>query len=225
MNRVMSKLSLLAILLAVLLLLPSATAAAVAKTIDASRSQQLQLPDVLIGPESVAFNAHGGGPYVSISGGRVLSPSYAKNDCGAFSELPPVATESSCSWRLGLRFHNKSGNLYIAEAYMGLMRVGPNGGEAKVLVTKAGGVQRHFTNGADIDQVTSDVYFTDSSTAYTRAQHQIVPTIGDSTGRIMRYNSRTNQVTVLQSSVTIPMASPSALIGHTLSLRSLGHAS
>jgi len=54
---------------------------------------------------------------------------------------------------------------------MGLMRVGPNGGEATVLATEAGGAPLRFTNGVDIDQVTGDVYFTDSSTTYTRAQH------------------------------------------------------
>ncbi|PAN05121.1 hypothetical protein PAHAL_1G116300 [Panicum hallii] len=219
MKRTMSKLPLLAmIFLAVLLLLPSAAVAAVAKAIDASNTQRLELPDVLVGPESVAFDARGGGPYVSISDGRVLryggegvgwttfaySPSYTKNGCDAFSELPPVATESSCGRPLGLRFHVNSGNLYIADAYMGLMRVGPDGGEARVLATEAGGAPLRFTNGVDIDQVTGDVYFTDSSTTYTRAQHQMVTTTGDSTGRIMKYSPQTNQVTVLQSGVTYP---------------------
>ncbi|KAG2607551.1 hypothetical protein PVAP13_4NG257200 [Panicum virgatum] len=201
-----SKLPLLAtILLAVMLLLPSATTATVAKAIDTSNPQRLELPDTLaIGPESVAFDAHGAGPYVSVSDGRILNPSYTKNNCDAFSDLPPVATESSCGRPLGLRFHVSSGNLYIADAYMGLMRVGPNGGEATVLATEAGGAPLRFTNGVDIDQVTGDVYFTDSSKMYTRAQHQMVTTTGDSTGRIRKYDPRTNQVTVLQSGVTYP---------------------
>nr|CAB3482082.1 unnamed protein product [Digitaria exilis] len=216
MARRTSKLPLLATFLAVLLLVPSA---AVAKAIDASKTQHMDLPDGLIGPESVAFDVHGGGPYVSISDGRVLkyaagegagwttfaySPSYTKNNCDAQSELPAVATESSCGRPLGLRFHNNSGDLYIADAYMGLMRVGPNGGEATVVATEAGGVPLRFTNGVDVDQVTGDVYFTDSSMTYTRAQHQMVTASGDSTGRIMRYNRRTNKVTVLRSGVTYP---------------------
>ncbi|KAK8450646.1 hypothetical protein SEVIR_6G068500v4 [Setaria viridis] len=186
--------------------------------IDATKTQRLDLPDGLIGPESVAFDRRGAGPYVSISDGRILkyagksvgfttfaySPSYIKNNCDAPSELPSVATESSCGRPLGLRFHNNSGDLYIADAYMGLMRVGPNGGEATVLATEAGGVPLRFTNGVDVDQVTGDVYFTDSSTTYSRAQHQMVTASGDSTGRIMRYNRRTNKVTVLQSGVTYP---------------------
>jgi sugar lactone lactonase YvrE len=172
----------------------------------------------LIGPESVAFNRRGAGPYVSISDGRILkyagkdvgfttfaySPSYIKNNCDAPSELPSVATESSCGRPLGLRFHNKSGNLYIADAYMGLMRVGRDGGEATVLATEAGGAPLRFTNGVDVDQVTGDVYFTDSSATYTRAQHQMVTQSGDSTGRILKYNRRTNKVTVLLSDVTYP---------------------
>ncbi|OEL20835.1 Protein STRICTOSIDINE SYNTHASE-LIKE 10 [Dichanthelium oligosanthes] len=213
-----SKLSLLAILLAVLLLLPCAATAAVAKAIDASKNQRLELPDAVVGPESVAFDGHGAGPYVSVSDGRILryggegtgwktfsySPSYTKNDCGAFSELPSVAKESSCGRPLGLRFHRNSDNLYIADAYMGLMRVGPNGGEATVLSTEADGEPFRFTNGVDVDQVTGDVYFTDSSKTYQRSQHQMVTTTGDSTSRIMKYDPRTNKVTVLQSGVTYP---------------------
>jgi sugar lactone lactonase YvrE len=84
------------------------------------------------------------------------------------------------------------------------MRAGPNGGEATMLVTEAGGAPLRFTNGVDIDQVTGDVYFTNSSKTYTRAQHQMVTTSGDSTGRVMKYDPRTNQVTVLQSGVTYP---------------------
>ncbi|CAO2199999.1 unnamed protein product [Urochloa humidicola] len=218
MARKTTKLPLLAaILLAVLLLVPSA---AVAKAIDATNTQHMELPDGLFGPESVAFDKNGAGPYVSVSDGRVLkyggegigwktfaySPSYSKNDCGSPppSELPQVAKESSCGRPLGLRFHNNSGDLYIADAYMGLMRVGPKGGEATVLVTEAGGVPLRFTNGVDVDQVTGDVYFTDSSTTYTRAEHEMVTKEKDSTGQIMKYNPQTNKVTVLRSGVTYP---------------------
>ncbi|KAG2607070.1 hypothetical protein PVAP13_4NG187400 [Panicum virgatum] len=210
-------LALLAFSPAVLLLVRSTAAAGAAKAaIDASKSQRLELPDSLVGPESVAFDGHGGGPYVSVADDRVLrwggagagwatyaySPSYAENGCGAPSELPPVARESSCGRPLGLRFHRESGDLYIADAYAGLMRVGPGGGEATVLATEAGGAPLRFTNGVDVNQVTGDVYFTDSSRTYKRSQHQMVTATGDSTGRIMRYDPRTNQVTVLQSGVT-----------------------
>ncbi|WVZ79500.1 hypothetical protein U9M48_027072 [Paspalum notatum var. saurae] len=212
-------LNLFTITLAVLLL-PSAAFAAVAKAIEASKIQRLDLPESLVGPESVAFDGGGAGPYVSVADGRVLrwdggagwttyaySPSYAANNCaaaGASSELPPAATESSCGRPLGLRFHRGSGDLYIADAYTGLMRVGPGGGEATVLAAEAGGEPLRFTNGVDVDQATGDVYFTDSSKTYTRAQHRMVTATGDSTGRVMRYDPRAGEVAVLMSGVTYP---------------------
>ena len=58
--------------MAVLLLLLPSAAVAKAMAIDASKTQRLDLPDGLVGPESVAFDRRGGGPYVSISDGRVL---------------------------------------------------------------------------------------------------------------------------------------------------------
>ncbi|TVU45878.1 hypothetical protein EJB05_05386, partial [Eragrostis curvula] len=226
------KLPLIAMIsLLMLLLVPSAAAArvgpTVTKPIDASETQHMELPDLVIGPESVAFDPQGAGPYVSVNDGRILkyegesagwktfsySPSYAKNNCSVkpnselpidFSQIPIVAKEPLCGRPLGLRFHRKSGHLYIADAYMGLMRVGPNGGEATVLVTEAEGIPLSFTNGVDIDQVTGDVYFTSSSTTYTRAQHEMVTKTRDSTGRIIKFDPHTNKVTVLQSNVTYP---------------------
>jgi hypothetical protein len=74
-----------------------------------------------------------------------------------------------CGRPLGLQFFAMTGDLYIADAYMGLMKVGPDGGEAQVLATQAdGGAPFHFVNGLDVDQATGDVYFTDSSATYPR---------------------------------------------------------
>nr|TKW22131.1 LOW QUALITY PROTEIN: hypothetical protein SEVIR_4G208800v2 [Setaria viridis] len=210
-----SKLPLLSTLLAVLLLLLPSSTAADPRPIDASKNQRLELTDTLaVCPESVAFDGHGGGPYVSVSDGRILrydgggwktfsySPSYTNNGCDApSSELPPVAKESSIPFATGIK---GPGCVYIADAYMGLMRVGPSGGEATVLATGAAGEPFRFTNGVDVDQVTGDIYFTDSSKTYQRSQHQMVTASGDSTGRIMKYDPRTKQGTVLQSGVTYP---------------------
>ncbi|KAK3149876.1 hypothetical protein QOZ80_3AG0224160 [Eleusine coracana subsp. coracana] len=168
MERSTSKLAtLLAISFLALLFVPSASAArvgpSITKPIDATQRQHLELPESVIGPESVAFDPNGAGPYVSVSDGRILryggksegwktfaySPSYVKNKCNVSSpsELPSAAKEGSCGRPLGLRFHRESGDLYIADAYMGLMRVGRNGGEATVLATEAAGVPLSFTNG------------------------------------------------------------------------------
>ena len=90
--------------------------------------------------------------------------------CSASTDRPDGA-ESVCGRPLGLQFHPKTGDLYIADAYLGLMKVGPGGGEGEVLATEAGGVPFNFVNGVDVDHATGDVYFTDSSTVYTRAHN------------------------------------------------------
>ncbi|KAL6633380.1 hypothetical protein ACP70R_026051 [Stipagrostis hirtigluma subsp. patula] len=209
----------LAVLLLLLLLPCISGAAAEAKAIDGSRSQHLTLGGKLLrGPESVAFDGRGGGPYSGVSDGRVLkwngkargwstyaySPGYNAKACTASRLRPAELTESKCGRPLGLRFHYGSGNLYIADAYKGLMRVGPGGGEATVLATQANGVPLRFTNGVDVDQVTGEVFFTDSSMNYPRSQHERVTATGDSTGRLMKYDPRTNNVTVLQDGITYP---------------------
>lgn len=76
--------------------------------------------------------------------------------------------ESACGRPLGLQFHRASGDLYYADAYLGLMRVGRRGGRAEVVATEAGGATLNFVNGVDVDQETGHVYFTDSSATYQR---------------------------------------------------------
>ena len=68
---------------------------------------------------------------------------------------------------MGLRFDKRTGDLYIADAYFGLMKVGPQGGLATSLATEAEGVPFRFTNDVDVD-AEGNVYFTDSSTIYPR---------------------------------------------------------
>ena len=78
-----------------------------------------------------------------------------------------LKNEHICGRPLGLRFEKKSGDLYICDAYFGLMKVGPEGGLATPLSTEAEGVPLRFTNDLDIDDE-GNVYFTDSSTNYQR---------------------------------------------------------
>lgn len=85
------------------------------------------------------------------------------------SPLSYLKNEHICGRPLGLRFDKKTGDLYIADAYLGLMKVGPEGGLATSLATEAEGVPLKFTNDLDIDDE-GNVYFTDSSTIYQRRQ-------------------------------------------------------
>lgn len=87
-------------------------------------------------------------------------------DCGINNNYRDF--ESKCGRPLGLQFHKATGNLYVADAYLGLLVAGPKGGLMRSLASSANGVPFNFTNGLDVDQETGEVYFTDSSTNYQR---------------------------------------------------------
>ncbi|KQJ91975.1 hypothetical protein BRADI_4g40936v3 [Brachypodium distachyon] len=164
-------------------LAPSHTSAAEIKTSPTEHGFRLPLPNGVTGAESLAFDAQGKGPYAGVSDGRVLRWDGSATGWTTFAHhedyrriplctvpmAPSHETESICGRPLGLAFHQKSGDLYIADAYKGLLRVGSDGGEAEVLVTGVDGVPFRFVNGIDVDQATGDVYFTDSSLTYPRS--------------------------------------------------------
>jgi hypothetical protein len=78
--------------------------------------------------------------------------------CTASRTLTTEVTDGKCGRLLGLRFHYTFGNLYIVDAYKGLIRAGSGDSEANVLVTKSDGVSLRFTNGVDVDQITGEVF-------------------------------------------------------------------
>lgn len=83
------------------------------------------------------------------------------------SHLSYLKNEHICGRPLGLRFDKRTGDLYIADAYFGLMKVGPQGGLATLLTNEAEGVPLRFTNDLDVDDE-GNIYFTDSSTKFQR---------------------------------------------------------
>ena len=78
--------------------------------------------------------------------------------------------EPICGRPLGLKFDRKTCNLYITDAYFGLLIVGQNGGVAKTLATSTfnGGPPFKYLNNLDVDDQTGVVYFTESSRVFER---------------------------------------------------------
>lgn len=74
----------------------------------------------------------------------------------------------ACGRPLGLEFNVKTGILYVADAYFGLVSVATGGGVATQLATSAENVPFRFLNALDIDQDTGIVYFVDTSTKFPR---------------------------------------------------------
>ncbi|KAJ0104806.1 hypothetical protein Patl1_19009 [Pistacia atlantica] len=165
---------------------------------------KLPLPLSAIGPESSAFDAAGAGPYTGVADGRILkyvspvvgfvdygvtSPNRSKALCVGDS-IPALGP--TCGRPLGLGFNNLTGDLYIADAYLGLLVLPKNQKIATQLATSANGVPFRSPDGLDVDPVTGDV--------------QILLAIAknDSTGRLLKYDIKTKQVTVLLKGLSGP---------------------
>ncbi|KAK4412871.1 protein STRICTOSIDINE SYNTHASE-LIKE 2 [Sesamum alatum] len=175
----------------------------------------ISLPDGAIGPESFCFDGNGSGPYTGVSDGRIIQWRANESRWVDFAVTSPMRdgcegphdhsqTEHICGRPLGLRFNEKTGHLYIADAYMGLLVVGPDGGLAQPLAQQVDGLAFGFTNSLDIDHNTGVVYFTDSSTRFPRRKYVSVIISGDDTGRLMKFEPKTKKTTILLNNLKFP---------------------
>ncbi|KAL9232657.1 hypothetical protein vseg_007739 [Gypsophila vaccaria] len=183
-------------------------------TIDKLSSATCITVPAAFGPESLAFDPSGVGPFVGVADGRVLKWSasnsswvdFAFTSCRREECTRPFAPELEhvCGRPLGLRFEKKSGDLYIADAYFGLHVVGPEGGLSTEVATEAEGQPFYFTNDMDIDEEEDVIYFTDSSSTFRRRHFMQSILTGDTTGRFMKYDKSTKEVTVLLRNLAFP---------------------
>ncbi|CAI5534592.1 unnamed protein product [Closterium sp. Naga37s-1] len=183
------------------------------------------------GPESLAWDLEGRGPYAGLSDGRVVrrnaddtawetfawaSPLRTPEQCDPkpveleegkspfvyglnMTLVPNLAMEHVCGRPLGLRFHPVTGELYFADAYFGVFKVGRHGGLAQPVVTRVDGRPLLFAN--DLDIAASDengtLYFTDTSTRFHRRNFFVAIMEGWSDGRLMKVDLATGEVEVL----------------------------
>ncbi|XWS28478.1 hypothetical protein CRYUN_Cryun25bG0073200 [Craigia yunnanensis] len=168
------------------------------------------------GPESMAFDPLGRGPYTGVADGRVLfwdgekwkdfayTSSNRSELCNPKpSPLSYLPNEHICGRPLGLRFDKNTGDLYIADAYLGLFMVGLEGGLATSLLTEAEGMPLRFTNDLDIDDE-GNIYFTDSSSKYQRRNFMQLILSAENSGRLLKYNPHTKETTVLMRNLQFP---------------------
>ncbi|MCO5600852.1 hypothetical protein L7F22_054969 [Adiantum nelumboides] len=170
------------------------------------------------GPESLAFDGQGKGPYTGVADGRIMlwngpdvgwtyfahtSPNWSEACIPANPTAPNLELEHICGRPLGLRFNKTSGDLYIADAYFGLMVVDAQGGLAHSLTSEAVNQPFTFTNDLDLD-ADGSVYFTDTSSKYPRKQFVLTAFAWDNTGRLLRYNTLTKETKVLKGGLVAP---------------------
>lgn len=177
------------------------------------RFHSIPLPPRVFGAETVAFDCNGQGPYVGVSDGRIFKWNGRLSGWSEFATTSPIrprlrcdgstnpADESICGRPLGIKFNPITCELYIADAYFGLMKTQRTGGPAQQVATSAAGGPFRFLNGLEIDGRTGMVYFTDSSTIYQRRGWTTLVSSGDRTGRLLQYNPNTGRVEVLMSQI------------------------
>ncbi|KAK4424990.1 protein STRICTOSIDINE SYNTHASE-LIKE 13 [Sesamum alatum] len=180
----------------------------------------LEFKDEIFGPESLEFDALGRGPYAGLADGRVVRWMGEDEGWETFALVTNNWTEkcaqgvnstttkqwkieSKCGRPLGLRFDRKTGDLYIADAYFGLMVVGPEGGVATPLATHADGNPILFANDLDIHD-NGSIFFTDTSRRYNRKDHFFILLEGEATGRLLRYDPPTRTTHVVMEGLAFP---------------------
>nr|CAD1817215.1 unnamed protein product [Ananas comosus var. bracteatus] len=120
--------------------------------------------------------------------------------------------EHECGRPLGLQFNERTGELYVADAYLGLRVVVDPDGEGKdksnatrPIATQAQGLPFRFTNSLDIDQDSGVIYFTDSSTRFQRREFMSAVISRDKTGRLMKYDpKKKEEIQVLADGLSFP---------------------
>ncbi|XP_062201832.1 protein STRICTOSIDINE SYNTHASE-LIKE 10-like [Phragmites australis] len=213
-----------------IVVLAAAVAAAAMLSLDSQRDvavlqisgESLELIPVdggAAGPESVAFDASGDGPYTGVSDGRVLRWLPSERRWVELERLSSSAPElldgcrgsqdpgreHECGRPLGLKFNNETGELYVADAYHGLRVVSPRDNVSRPLVPEwQVGRPFSFTNGVEIDHQTGAIYFTETSTRLQRREFLNIVISGDRTGRLLKYNPTSNQVEVLVDGLAFP---------------------
>ncbi|KAE8721530.1 putative Calcium-dependent phosphotriesterase superfamily protein [Hibiscus syriacus] len=170
---------------------------------------RIQLPTNATGPEALAFELGTGTFYTGVADGRILRYQGATNRFVDFGFAAPNRSKSVCDGTstsnpnpvcgrvLGLALHHRTRRLYVCDAFFGFGVLGPSGGRAAILSTAADGEPYRFCNAVHVHQQTGNVYFTDTSSVYGIRELETAISVKDSTGRLLKYDVRTEQVTVL----------------------------
>ncbi|KAL4323230.1 hypothetical protein GQ457_11G027810 [Hibiscus cannabinus] len=177
----------------------------------------IQLPPTATGPESMAFELATGRFYVGVADGRILQ----YNGLTGFVEYGFTGGNRSkalcdgitnpdlgrvCGRPFGLGLHYATNQLYVCDAYLGLMVLGSGTGGRLATPVSVGveGVPYRFCNGLDVHQLSGNVFFSDSTTAYDFRDAEKGSASNDSTGRLLMYNPNTRRVTVLLKNLPGP---------------------
>ncbi|RDY10184.1 Protein STRICTOSIDINE SYNTHASE-LIKE 12, partial [Mucuna pruriens] len=134
------------------------------------------------------------------------SPHRNKTICDGLADFSEL--QSMCGRPLGLRFNHQTGELYVADAYFGLIKIGPNGGAPtqffKGMQPQANAnTTFQFLDGLDLDVNTGIIYFTEASANYRFKDIQALQSSRDQSGSLFSLDPSTNQTRVLMRGLAL----------------------
>ncbi|MBT8767206.1 SMP-30/gluconolactonase/LRE family protein [Metapseudomonas boanensis] len=136
------------------------------------------------GPEDTAVDAQGR-TYASLHDGRIVRIT---------ADGTPETFVETGGRPLGMDF-DAAGNLIVADAYKGLLRLAQSG-KTQVLATEADGVPFRFTNDLDIAR-DGRIYFTDASSKFQQPDYLLDLLEARPHGRLLRFDPATGKTEVL----------------------------
>ncbi|CAL9240599.1 unnamed protein product [Arabidopsis halleri] len=180
---------------------------------DDASFQKLPVPGKRSGPESFAFDSTGNGFYTGVSGGKILKyvPDKGYVD---FAQITESSNSAWCNGALGTAFagkcgrpagialNSKTGDLYVADAPLGLHVIPPAGGLATKLADSVDGKPFKFLDGLDVDPTTGVVYFTSFSSKFGPREVLIAVGLKDASGKLFKYDPVTKAVTELMQGLS-----------------------
>ncbi|KAG5409974.1 hypothetical protein IGI04_006293 [Brassica rapa subsp. trilocularis] len=180
---------------------------------DDASFQKLPVPGKRSGPESFAFDSTGKAFYTGVSGGKILKYTPDKGFVD-FAQITKTSTSSwckgvfgtalakKCGRPAGIAFNPKTGDLYVADAPLGLHVIHPAGGVATKIADSVDGKPFKFLDGLDVDPTTGVVYFTSFSSKFSPSEVFIAVGVKDASGKLFKYDPATKAVTVLMEDLS-----------------------
>ncbi|XP_010428362.1 PREDICTED: protein STRICTOSIDINE SYNTHASE-LIKE 12-like [Camelina sativa] len=175
--------------------------------------QKLLVPGKRSGPESFAFDPTGKGFYTGVSGGKILKYT-PENGFVDFAQMTKSSNSKWCNGALGFAFagkcgrpsgialNSKTGDLYVADAPLGLHVISPAGGLATKIADSLDGKPFKFLDGLDVDPTTGVVYFTSFSSKFGPREVLIAVGLKDASGKLFKYEPATKTVTQLMEGLS-----------------------